>query len=144
MMSRLAASGSRLGHRVADLQDRDGFRVPRDGDTQITKSDNGKHHLSKSSYLVNKNFSRQMSAISAIRGMGIYEKGFYPEFAVAGRVSLMTTIERIRRLCGELLAAQNDEAIFRILPELREARQEAIEQRRNRSGSDKGNGRMAA
>jgi hypothetical protein len=43
---------------------------------------NGKHHLSKSSYLVNKNFSRQMSAI---RGMGIYEKGFYPEFAVAGR-----------------------------------------------------------
>jgi len=103
---------------------------------------NGKHHLSKSSYLVNKNFSRQMSAI---RGMGIYEKGFYPEFAVAGRVSLMTTIERIRRLCGELLAAQNDEAIFRILPELREALQEAIEQRRNRSGSDnKGNGRMAA
>ena len=57
----------------------------------------------------------------------------------------MTTIERIRHLCGELLAAQDEEAIFEILPELREALREVIKQGQNRSRSgNKVNGGVAA
>jgi hypothetical protein len=52
----------------------------------------------------------------------------------------MTTLERFRFLCGELLAAQNDQAIFRILPELREALQETMDER----GKPEWNGRVMA
>jgi hypothetical protein len=55
----------------------------------------------------------------------------------------MATLDRIRELCGELLAAQNDEAIFTLLPELREALQEAMDQRGKR-WNGQGNGGVAA
>jgi hypothetical protein len=57
----------------------------------------------------------------------------------------MATLDRIRELCGELLAAQDDEeAIFTLLPELREALQEAMDQRDKPGRNGPGNGPMAA
>jgi hypothetical protein len=52
----------------------------------------------------------------------------------------MTALDRIRHLCRELLAAQDDEeAVFAILPELRIALQEATKQNRSDNKSN-GNG----
>jgi hypothetical protein len=57
----------------------------------------------------------------------------------------MATLDKIRELCGELLAAQDDqEAIFTLLPELREALQEAMDQREKPGRNGHGNGPMAA
>ena len=56
----------------------------------------------------------------------------------------MATLDRIRELCGELLAAQSDEAIFTLLPELREALQQAMDQREKPGRNGHGKGPMAA
>lgn len=120
---------------------------------------------SQKQLLSNTKLSRQVSSIA---GIAISENGHYAESAgvtwrnisrkilhgfchLPGPASLsllggqMATLDKIRELCGELLAAQDDqEAIFTLLPELREALQEAMDQREKPGRNGHGNGPMAA